>query len=161
MRARPHLAAAGAVAALTASQECGAALVVFGAAYAAMNLGAFAVVARVGRPLEAFIGFGRASPWGGGTLVVFLLSLVGVPPLAGFLGKLLLFGAAIDAGFGWLAVVAIANSVLSLGVYLRLIVPSYQAPTAARQAAALGPVPAVSLGWWEGMTNRGRCLPGA
>ena len=121
-------------------------LVVFAAAYAAMNLGAFAVVARVGRPLEAFIGFGRASPWGGGALVVFLLSLVGVPPFAGFFGKLLLFGAAIDAGFGWVAVVAVANSVLSLGVYLRLIVPCYQSPTSASRAAALGPVPAVSLG---------------
>jgi len=126
-------------------------LVVFAAAYAAMNLGAFAVVARVGRPLEAFIGFGRASPWGGGALVVFLLSLVGVPPFAGFFGKLLLFGAAIDAGFGWLAIVAIANSVLSLGVYLRLIVPCYQSPTSASRAAALGPVPAVSLGLVVGL----------
>ena len=52
-------------------------------------------------------------------MVIFLISLVGVPPLAGFVGKLLLFGAAMDAGFVWLAVVAILNSVLSLAVYLR------------------------------------------
>ncbi len=103
-------------------------LVVFAAAYAAMNLGAFAVVARVGRNLRDFTGLGRAAPWTGGAMVIFLISLVGVPPLAGFVGKFLLFGAAIDAGFVWLAVVAILNSVLSLAVYLRIVVPMYQQP---------------------------------
>lgn len=104
------------------------ALVIFAAAYAAMNLGAFAMVARVGRDIDTFTGFGRSSPWGGAALVVFLLSLVGVPPLAGFFGKLLLFGAVIDGGYGWLAAIAIGNSVLSLAVYLRLIVPTYRLP---------------------------------
>ena len=102
------------------------ALVIFAAAYAAMNLGAFAITARVGRDLTAFTGIGFSAPWTGGAMVVFLLSLVGVPPLAGFVGKLLLFGAAIDAGYTWLAVAGILNSVLSLAVYLRIIVPMYQ-----------------------------------
>lgn len=101
-------------------------LVVFAAAYAAMNVGIFAVVAQVGRELEYFTGLGRVRPWLSAAAVVFLLSLVGVPPLGGFIGKLLLFGAALDAGYGWLAVIAILNSVLSLAVYLRLIVPMYQ-----------------------------------
>lgn len=109
-------------------------IVVFAAAYAAMNLGAFAIVARVGRDLTIFIGRGRSAPWAGAAMVVFLLSLVGVPPLAGFFGKLLLFGAAIDAGYTWLAVVGILNSVLSLAVYLRIIVPMYQAPQPAPPA---------------------------
>jgi NADH-quinone oxidoreductase subunit N len=61
-------------------------------------------------------------------MVIFLVSLVGIPPLAGFVGKFLLFGAAIDAGFTWLAVIAILNSVLSLGVYLRVVVPMYGQP---------------------------------
>lgn len=61
-------------------------------------------------------------------MVVFLISLVGIPPLAGFVGKFLLFGAAIEAGYLWLAVVAILNSVLSLGVYLRIVVPMYERP---------------------------------
>ena len=61
-------------------------------------------------------------------MVVFLISLVGVPPLGGFVGKLLLFGAAIEGGFTWLAVVGILNSVLSLGVYLRIVVPMYERP---------------------------------
>ncbi len=101
-------------------------LIIFAAAYAAMNLGAFAITARVGRDLDAFTGIGFSAPWTGGAMVVFLLSLVGVPPLAGFVGKLLLFGAAIDAGYTWLAVAGILNSVLSLAVYLRIIVPMYQ-----------------------------------
>jgi NADH-quinone oxidoreductase subunit N len=62
----------------------------------------------------------------GVAMVIFLLSLVGVPPLGGFAGKLLLFSAAVDAGYAWLAVIAILNSVLSLAVYLRIIVPMYQ-----------------------------------
>jgi NADH-quinone oxidoreductase subunit N len=104
------------------------ALVVFAAAYAAMNLGAFAVVALAGRELRDFAGLGRSRPVAGAAMVIFLISLVGVPPLAGFVGKFLLFGAAIEAGFTWLAVVAILNSVLSLAVYLRIVVPMYQAP---------------------------------
>lgn len=108
-------------------------LVIFAAAYAAMNVGAFAIVARVGRDLSAFVGVGRTAPWTGGAMVVFLLSLVGVPPLAGFIGKLLLFGAAINAGFVWLAVVAILNTVLSLAVYLRIVIPLYQAPEGVAQ----------------------------
>ncbi len=59
-------------------------------------------------------------------MVVFLISLVGVPPLTGFVGKFLLFDAAIEVGFTWLAVIAILNSVLSLAVYLRIVVPMYQ-----------------------------------
>ena len=101
-------------------------LVVFAAAYAATNLGAFAVVARLGQDLAAYAGIGRSSPWTGAAMTVFLLSLVGVPPLAGFAGKLLLFGAAIDAGYAWLAVAAVLNSVLSLAVYLRIIVTLFR-----------------------------------
>ena len=74
-------------------------------------------------------------------MVVFLISLVGVPPLAGFVGKFLLFGAAIETGFTWLAVAAILNSVLSLAVYLRIVVPMYQVPkealTSRRSVAAV------------------------
>ena len=103
-------------------------LVVFAAAYAAMNLGAFAVVALTGKDLRNFAGLGRSRPTAGAAMVVFLISLVGVPPLAGFVGKFLLFGAAIETGFTWLAVVAILNSVLSLAVYLRIVVPMYQMP---------------------------------
>lgn len=103
------------------------ALVVFAAAYAAMNLGAFAIAGWTERDLDGLRGLGRTlAPWSSAAMVIFLLSLVGVPPLGGFVGKLLLFGAAIDAGYTWLAVVGILNTVLSLAVYLRVIVPMYQ-----------------------------------
>ena len=129
-------------------------LVVFAAAYAAMNLGAFAVVARVGRELERFTGLGRSSPWTGGAMAVFLFSLVGVPPLGGFVGKLLLFGAAIDANYTWLAVAAILNSVLSLAVYLRIIVPMYGpargAPAMTRAIGAVWGI-AFALTWAVGL----------
>lgn len=102
------------------------ALVLFAAAYAAMNLGAFALVLEVGRTLDDFAGLGRGRRLAGVALVVFLLSLVGIPPLAGFVGKFLLFGAALQAGLVWLAVAAILNSVLSLAVYLRLVAAAYR-----------------------------------
>jgi len=117
-------------------------LVVFAAAYAAMNLGAFAVVALAGKALHDFAGLGRTNPAAGVAMVIFLISLVGVPPLAGFVGKFLLFAAAMDSGFVWLAVVGILNSVLSLAVYLRIVVPMYQQPK-----DAPGLAPAVTAIW--------------
>lgn len=99
------------------------ALVVFAAAYAAMNLGAFALTLGVGRNLDAFGGLVRRDALAGVAMIVFLLSLTGIPPLAGFTGKYLLFGAALDAHYLWLAIVAVLNSVVSLAVYLRIVGP--------------------------------------
>ena len=122
------------------------AIIVFAAAYAAMNLGAFAVVMATGRNLDTFAGIGRKKIAMAVAMVVFLLSLAGIPPLAGFVGKFLLFGAAMDAGFTWLVVVAILNSVLSLAVYLRIVVSLYAQP-AAEAASANTPMPLVKLVW--------------
>ncbi|MFV1981988.1 MAG: NADH-quinone oxidoreductase subunit N [Thiohalomonadales bacterium] len=121
-------------------------LIIFSAAYAAMNLGAFAVVMQVGRTLETFKGIGRKNPALGVAMVVFLLSLVGIPPLAGFVGKFLLFGAAIEANFLWLTVVAILNSVLSLAVYLRIVVPMYQQHSESELSATIS-APLIKLVW--------------
>ena len=121
-------------------------LIVFAAAYAAMNLGAFAVVMGVGRSLDDFTAAGRRRVAMGIAMVVFLLSLAGIPPLAGFVGKFLLFGASMEAGFTWLAVVAILNSVLSLAVYLRIVVAMYRQP-AAEMASAAAPQPLVEGVW--------------
>jgi len=123
-------------------------IIVFSAAYAAMNLGAFAVVMHAGRTLDVFSGIGRKNIAIGVAMVVFLLSLAGIPPLAGFVGKFLLFGASIEAGFTWLAVIAILNSVLSLAVYLRIIVPMYQQPIITASGSA--PIPLVK--WVLGIT---------
>ncbi len=111
--------------AIGASELALPSIIVFAAAYAAMNLGAFAVAAATGRTLNDFGGLGRSRPLTGIAMVIFLLSLVGIPPFAGFVGKFMLFAATIDVQFTWLAVVAIINSVLSLAVYLRIVVPIY------------------------------------
>jgi NADH-quinone oxidoreductase subunit N len=122
------------------------AIIVFGAAYVAMNLGAFAIVMVAGRSLDNFSGFGRRRPVIGLAMVVFLLSLTGIPPLFGFIGKAYLFGAAVEAGFLWLAVIAILNSVLALGVYLRIMVPMYGPVDAPVDTAPIAPPLKVALG---------------
>jgi len=139
------------VAALEASDQGLPALVYYALAYAAMNLAAFAVVLAVQRErrsvdLDAFRGLGAAHPWWTAALVVSFLSLLGLPPLAGFVGKLELFKAAIDADQAWLAVVAVVNTVISLYYYLRVIAPAVLDPpprAAAAPRAAGRPVAAV------------------
>jgi len=117
------------VAALPWSDQGLPALLYYAAAYAVTNLAAFAVVLAVQRErgsvdVGAFAGLGRRHPWWTAALVLSFLSLVGIPPLAGFVGKLEVFTAAIDAGQAWLAVVAVANTVVSLHYYLRVIAPT-------------------------------------
>ena len=121
------------VAALEGSDQGLPALVYYGLAYAAMNLAAFAVVVAVQRErgsidLDAFRGLGRTHPWWTAVLILSFLSLLGLPPLAGFVGKLELFTAAIDADQAWLAVVAVVNTVVSLYYYLRVIAPTVLEP---------------------------------
>lgn len=113
-------AAAGAALALPA-------LLYYLAAYAVTNLGAFAVVAA--RPrlrrLGDYRGLFRRAPLLALTLVVCLLGLVGTPPTAVFVGKLTVFSAGLDAGLGWLVVLAAVNTVASVFYYLRWIAPLF------------------------------------
>jgi NADH-quinone oxidoreductase subunit N len=103
------------------------ALLLFLAAYAAANLAAFAVVTQLrGRTsLDDFAGLARVRPWVAAVLTLSQLSLAGIPPLAGFAGKLMLFVATIDAGYTVLAIVAVLNTVVSLFYYLRVLAPMY------------------------------------
>ena len=103
------------------------ALIFFLLGYAAANLTAFAVVTHLrGRTrIKDYEGLWRQRPWTALALILALFSLVGVPPLGGFVGKLTVFLAAIDGAYGWLAVLAIANTVISLFYYLRVIGPVY------------------------------------
>ncbi len=105
------------------------ALIIFALAYVAMNIGSFAIVQWAGKSLDHFKGLAQKHPITSIDMTVFLLSLVGVPPLAGFAGKFLLFGAAMNNGYAWLAIAAVLNSVISLAVYLRIIVPMYAKET--------------------------------
>ncbi|WP_017570183.1 NADH-quinone oxidoreductase subunit N [Nocardiopsis halotolerans] len=103
-------------------------------AYLAANLGAFAVVhALRARTLEEHTGLFRDHPWLALSLVVCLLSLVGTPPTAVFVGKLTLFTAALEADLGWLMVLAAANTLASLFYYLRWILPLFRPSREARE----------------------------
>ena len=107
-------------------------LLYFLAAYALGALAAFGVVVALrGRAdRAAYAGLGASHPWLAAALVVSFLSFVGIPPTAGFAAKLALFGATIDAGYGWLALLAVVNSVVSLAYYARILAPAYFEPAA-------------------------------
>ena len=96
--------------------------------YAVMNIGAFAVVQLIARPgdrrtaIEDYRGIGFDSPVLAFSLSLFMLSLLGMPLTAGFMGKILVFGAAIDQKFYGLVIVAVLNTAVSAYYYLRLII---------------------------------------
>jgi len=116
---------------VTASKAGGAALLYYLVVYAVMNLGAFAVLIALGRRgepnemLQDFAGVGFRHPVLGLTMAVFMLSLAGIPPTAGFTGKFYLFSAAVDAGYVGLAVIGVLNSVVSVYYYLGVLVQMY------------------------------------
>lgn len=115
------------VAAVGRSDRAMPALVLFLAVYAAANTGAFAVIGWLrGRTrLDDYAGLARVRPWAAWGLTLSLLSLVGIPPLGGFAGKFALFTATIDAELGWLAALAVLNTVVSLAYYLRVIAATH------------------------------------
>jgi NADH-quinone oxidoreductase subunit N len=105
-------------------------LLYYGAAYAFMNLGAFAVIAAVQKRLgvssnlSTFAGLVRREPTLAILMTLFLLSLTGIPPTAGFFGKFYVILAAVQAG-GWLnvlAVLAVLNAAAAAFYYLRVVV---------------------------------------
>jgi NADH-quinone oxidoreductase subunit N len=99
--------------------------------YTFMNLGAFTLVTIlrrqgiVGDQVADFAGLSRRAPWAAFAMLVFMLSLAGIPATAGFVGKWYLFGAAIKANYAWIAVVAVLNSAVSLYYYARVVVMMY------------------------------------
>jgi NADH-quinone oxidoreductase subunit N len=101
------------------------------AAYAAMNLGAFAVVSHFANAgeryvtLEDYEGLGRSSPLLAATLTIFLLSLIGIPMTGGFLAKFYVFSSSIQANLIWLTIIGVLNSGVGAYYYLRIIVMMY------------------------------------
>ena len=123
----------GLVVATSATRDGGAALCFYLAVYAFMTLGAFAVVIALGRrgepneDLADWAGVGFRHPVLGLSMAVFMMSLAGIPPTAGFAGKFYLFSAAVDAGWTSLAVVGLLNSLVSVYYYLGVLVAMYMA----------------------------------
>lgn len=128
--------------ALTAANESGISAALFYLlAYTFMNIGAFAVLILVARKGEEnldisdYAGLGFKHPLLGLTMTLFMLSLAGLPPTAGFFGKFYIFRAAIDAGQVALTVIAVLNSLVSVYFYLGVVVSMYM-----RQPADQEPV---------------------
>ncbi|HEY3040038.1 MAG TPA: NADH-quinone oxidoreductase subunit N [Pyrinomonadaceae bacterium] len=121
--------AAGAAAADIEKRNAAVAAVIFYLlTYAVMNLGAFAVVQLIARAgdrrteVEDYNGIGFQSPWLAFCLSLFLLSLFGMPLTAGFVGKVMVFRAALDQHYYLLVVIGVLNTAISAYYYLRLII---------------------------------------
>jgi len=94
--------------------------------YTFMNLGAFFFVVAINNHLRSeelddYVGLGFRAPWAAAMMVVFLSSLAGVPPFAGFIGKLYVFTAVMDRQWFWLVIVAAVNSVIGLYYYYKVV----------------------------------------
>lgn len=112
--------------ALLLTQDGAEAIVIYLIAYLFMNVGAFLVVIAVydsegSFDVSAFNGLYRRNPWLAVTMTIFLLSLIGFPPLAGFMGKLYLFLAVLRHGQTTVAIIAAVNSVIAVWYYLRVV----------------------------------------
>jgi NADH-quinone oxidoreductase subunit N len=118
-----------------------------------MNLGAFGVVMAVGlrgeanRRTEDFAGLFQRQPFLAVAMTIFLLSLAGIPPTAGFWAKFYAFGAAIKAGNAGLAlaIIGVISSIIAAYYYLRVAIILYRAPESAEPRPSPAPVPAAFL----------------
>jgi NADH-quinone oxidoreductase subunit N len=123
------------------------AVMFYTASYAAMNVGAFAVVSHFGNAGERYItledyeGLGRSSPLLAATLTIFLLSLIGIPMTGGFFAKFYVFSATASAHLTWLLLIGVMNSGIGAYYYLRIIVAMYM-----REARKEVPVTPISFG---------------
>ncbi len=115
------------------------------AAYAAMNLGAFAVVSHFANAgeryvtLEDYEGLGRSAPLLAAALTIFLISLIGIPVTGGFFAKFYVFSAAVKANLIWLTIIGVLNSGVGAYYYLRIIVMMYMRES--RKEVPVTPVP--------------------
>ncbi len=115
------------------------------AAYAAMNVGAFAVVSHFANAgeryvtLEDYEGLGRSSPILAATFTIFLLSLIGIPMTGGFFAKFYVFSAAFKANLTWLTIIGVINSAIGAYYYLRIIVAMYMRES--RKPVPTSPIP--------------------
>ena len=135
--------------AIVSHSETGTAAVMFYlAAYALMNVGAFAVVSDFVRRDERYVnisdlaGLGEKQPLSAVMLTMFMLSLIGVPLTAGFFGKFYIFKAALDSDLIWLTILGLLNSAVAAYYYLRILVVMWME----EPGEAASTVPETSLG---------------
>jgi NADH-quinone oxidoreductase subunit N len=119
-----------------------AAIMLYFVVYLFMNLGAFYIVMLIAdktgsEDIEDYKGLGPRAPFITIALAVFLVSLTGLPPTAGFIGKLYLFAALLNHGWVWLAIVGALNSVISLYYYVRIFRNMYLRSSEHQQVAPL------------------------
>jgi NADH-quinone oxidoreductase subunit N len=128
-----------------------AAMLIYLLIYAFMQLGAFAVVIMmrrrdmIGDDLKDLSGLYLRHPFAAFAMLLFMLSLGGIPPTAGFMGKFWLFSAAIEAGYVWLAVIGVLNSAISLYYYIRIVVFMYLKKETTGSEPVTGPALAFTL----------------
>jgi NADH-quinone oxidoreductase subunit N len=128
------------------------AMLIYLLVYAFMQLGAFAVIVMmrrqdvIGDELKDLSGLYARSPFAAFAMLLFMLSLGGIPPTAGFMGKFWLFGAAIDAGYVRLALIGVLNSAISLYYYIRIVVFMYLKKETAGSEPTTNPALALTLG---------------
>jgi NADH-quinone oxidoreductase subunit N len=119
--------------------------------YAFMQMGAFAIVVMlrrgdsVGDELKDFNGLYFRRPFAALAMLFFMLSLGGIPPTAGFMGKFWLFSAAIESGYVWLAVIGVLNSAISLFYYVRIVVFMWLKNEPAGSEPVLNPAMAAAI----------------
>lgn len=132
---------------VTATPDAGTGMLFYLLTYAFMNIGAFACIIVMSRrgdegtDLDSIAGAGFKFPMLGAALTLFMFSMAGIPPTAGFIGKFLVFKAAINEGFIWLAILGVLNSAASVYYYLRVIVFMYfrERPEDASDQVRTGP----------------------
>jgi NADH-quinone oxidoreductase subunit N len=141
--------------AVVAANEAGInALVFYLAAYALMNLAAFAVITiceretPFGDDIRSVQGLARERPLLAGAITVAMLALAGLPGTTGFIGKLFLIEAAVDGDYTWLGVVIAIGTMISLAYYLRVVAAVWMRPEAEREEEPprAGPLPAIAGG---------------
>jgi NADH-quinone oxidoreductase subunit N len=120
-----------ALVAVSSKDFTGSVIAFYLAAYAASTLGIFAALSYLGgtgeqrKTFDDFKGLAKVRPFSAAAISVFLLSMAGIPPTAGFMGKFYIITSAIDAGQVTLAVLGILSSIISMWYYLRLIINMY------------------------------------
>ncbi len=119
--------------------------------YSFMNIGAFAIVILLrregytGNDINDYKGLAKTHPLCAALMLIFMFSLTGIPPTAGFIGKVYLFMAAVSAGYAWLVIVAVVFSAVSAFFYLRIVMFMYMSEALEGEEAELSTAPGINV----------------